>query len=54
MPNSRSSTRLDRLEMIKTVADIVTDLEAKHSVDLKNQQRTILIELHKVRRVERQ
>lgn len=35
--------------MIKAVADIVTDLEVKHTVDLKNQERTILIELHKVR-----
>jgi hypothetical protein len=34
--------------MIKAVADIVTDLEVKHTVDLKNQERTILIELHKV------
>lgn len=48
MPNTRSSQKLERFEMIKAVADIVTDLEVKHTVDLKNQERTILIELHKV------
>jgi tRNA acetyltransferase TAN1 len=48
MPNTRSSQKLERFEMIKAVADIVTDLDVKHTVDLKNQERTILIELHKV------
>jgi tRNA acetyltransferase TAN1 len=48
MPNSRNSDRIDRMEMIKSIADIVTALPGNHKVDLKDQERTILIELHKV------
>lgn len=48
MPNSRNSERIDRMEMIKSIADIVTALPGNHKVDLKDQERTILIELHKV------
>lgn len=47
-PNSRNSGRLDRLEIIKRVADEVVALGAGHTVDLSNPDRTILIEVHKV------
>ena len=48
VPNNRNSDRIDRMEMIKAVADLVTKLPGDHKVDLKDQERTILIELHKV------
>lgn len=46
--NSRNSQKLERLDMIKTVAENVELLEAGHSVDLGKPDRTILIELAKV------
>ncbi len=46
--NTRSSDRLDRLDMIKTVADQVVKLNQWHKVDLANPERTIMIELYKV------
>ncbi len=46
--NTRSSNRLERLDMIKTVADQVVKLEQGHKVDLENPERTVLIELYKV------
>ena len=49
MPNSRSSQKLDRLDMIKTVADLIGTLPGGHKVDLKDQERTVMIELYKGR-----
>lgn len=49
MPNSRSSSKLDRMEMIQTVANLVTGLDQGHTVDLKNQDKTVLIELYKAK-----
>jgi len=46
--NTRNSHKLDRLEMIKTVAENVEALKGGHSVDLKNPDRTIVIEVNKV------
>jgi tRNA acetyltransferase TAN1 len=46
--NTRNSHKLDRLEMIKTVAENVEALGAGHSVDLSNPDRTIIIEVNKV------
>ena len=46
--NTRSSDRLERLDMIKTVADQVVKLDHGHKVDLEHPERTILIELYKV------
>lgn len=46
--NMRSSDRLERLDMIKTVADQVVKLDKGHKVDLENPERTILVELYKV------
>ena len=47
--NSRNSQKLERLDMIKTVAENVELLEAGHKVDLGKPDRTIIIELAKVR-----
>ena len=47
-PTTRCHTNLERLDLIRAVADIVTGLNNGHTVDLKNQERSILIELHKV------
>lgn len=49
--NSRNSQKLERLDMIKTVAENVELLEAGHKVDLGKPDRTIIIELAKVRRL---
>jgi tRNA acetyltransferase TAN1 len=46
--NSRNSNKLDRLEMIKKIADEVVALPAGHTVDLSNADRTILVEVDKV------
>jgi len=46
--NTRNSHKLDRLEMIKTVAENVEALGVGHSVDLSNPDRTIIIEVNKV------
>lgn len=46
--SSRNSQKLERLDMIKTVAENVELLEAGHSVDLGKPDRTIIIELAKV------
>ncbi|WWC90599.1 uncharacterized protein L201_005535 [Kwoniella dendrophila CBS 6074] len=45
--NSRQSEKLDRMRMIHTVAEEVTKLDKGHSVDLKNPDKTILVELYK-------
>lgn len=39
---------MERLEIIKKVADEVVALGNGHTVDLSNPDRTILIEVHKV------
>jgi tRNA acetyltransferase TAN1 len=46
--NTRNSHKLDRLEMIKTVAENVEALGAGHTVDLGQPDRTIIIEVNKV------
>jgi adenylyl- and sulfurtransferase ThiI len=46
--NSRNSHKLDRMEMIKTVAEVVDGLGHGHKVDLGNPDRTIIIEVNKV------
>ena len=48
MPTTRSSNKLDRLDMIRTVADQIGALPGGHKVDLQNQERTVMIELYKV------
>ncbi|RSH88846.1 hypothetical protein EHS25_003074 [Saitozyma podzolica] len=45
--NSRNSDRLDRLDMIKRVADEVVALGNGHTVDLKSPDRTVLVEVNK-------
>ncbi|WWC63420.1 uncharacterized protein I303_106022 [Kwoniella dejecticola CBS 10117] len=45
--NTRQSDRLERMSMIHTVAEQVTLLDKGHSVDLKNPEKTILLELYK-------
>ncbi|WVR09501.1 hypothetical protein IAU60_006569 [Kwoniella sp. DSM 27419] len=45
--NTRMSDRLQRMEMITTIAEQVTKLDKGHSVDLANPDKTILVELHK-------
>lgn len=47
-PNSRNSNKMDRMEMIHKLADQVVSVNPAHKVDLKDPQRTILIEVHKV------
>lgn len=49
MTNSRSSNKLDKMDMIKTVANLVTNLDQGHSVDLKNQDKTVILELYKAK-----
>ncbi|KLT45515.1 hypothetical protein CC85DRAFT_306697 [Cutaneotrichosporon oleaginosum] len=44
---TRNSNALERLQMIKAVAEEVTKLSPEHTVDLKNPDRTIMIELFK-------
>lgn len=44
----RNSDKIPRLDMIKIVAEEVPKLNPTHSVDLKNPDRTILIELFRV------
>ena len=48
IPNNRNSARLDRMDMIKAVADKVAELNPEHKADLKKPDRTILIEVNKV------
>lgn len=48
-PNTKSSQKLDRLEMIRTVADLIGTLPGGHKVDLKDQERSVMIELYKGR-----
>nr|XP_031864023.1 uncharacterized protein CI109_000667 [Kwoniella shandongensis]KAA5531095.1 hypothetical protein CI109_000667 [Kwoniella shandongensis] len=43
--NSRNSDKLERMSMIQAVAQEVSQLNAGHSVDLKNPDRTILVEV---------
>ncbi|WWC71452.1 uncharacterized protein I206_105408 [Kwoniella pini CBS 10737] len=45
--NTRQSDRLERMSMIHTVAKQVSLLDKSHSVDLKNPEKTILLELYK-------
>lgn len=45
---TRNSNALERLEMIKAVAEEVSKLNSGHHVNLKNPERTIMIELFKV------
>ncbi|WRT68515.1 uncharacterized protein IL334_005491 [Kwoniella shivajii] len=45
--NTRQSDRLDRMDMIHTVAGEITKLDKGHSVDLKNPDKTVLLELYK-------
>ncbi|WVQ80168.1 hypothetical protein IAT38_002273 [Cryptococcus sp. DSM 104549] len=45
--NSRFSGKLERMDMILTVAEEVTKLDKGHSVDLKNPDLTILVEVAK-------
>jgi len=40
---------MERMAMIKTVAEQVDNLKQGHKVDLSNPDRTILVELFKVR-----
>ncbi|BEI83990.1 hypothetical protein CcaverHIS002_0405940 [Cutaneotrichosporon cavernicola] len=44
---TRNSNALERLQMIKAVAEEVNKLSPKHKVDLKNPDRTVMIELFK-------
>lgn len=46
--NSRSSDKLERMEMIRAVAEQVAMLGGGHTVDLKNADKTILVEVYKV------
>lgn len=46
--HSRNSNALDRLELIKSVAEEVTRLNSAHSVDLKNPDRTIIVDTFRV------
>lgn len=46
--NSRKSDKLERMEMIRTVAEQVAILGGGHTVDLKNADKTILVEVYKV------
>ena len=43
---ARANTSLDRMEIIKTVAKLVPE---PHSVDLKNPDKTIIVQIVKVR-----
>ncbi|KIR68049.1 hypothetical protein I314_01542 [Cryptococcus bacillisporus CA1873] len=45
--NSRNSDKLERMEMIRTVAEQVAILGGGHTVDLKNADKTILVEVYK-------
>ncbi|WVW85493.1 hypothetical protein I302_107531 [Kwoniella bestiolae CBS 10118] len=45
--NTRQSDRLDRMDMIHTVAGEITKLEKGHKVDLKKPDKTVLVELYK-------
>ncbi|OCF57556.1 hypothetical protein L486_05014 [Kwoniella mangroviensis CBS 10435] len=45
--NTRQSDRLDRMDMIHTVAAEITNINIEHKVDLKNPDKTVLIELYK-------
>ncbi|ORX38402.1 hypothetical protein BD324DRAFT_620726 [Kockovaella imperatae] len=47
--NSRNSQRLDRMDVIKSIAEHVSTLDPSHTVDLKNPDRTILVETNKNR-----
>jgi tRNA(Ser,Leu) C12 N-acetylase TAN1 len=45
---ARANTSLDRMEIIKTVAKLVPE---PHSVDLKNPDKTIIVQIVKVRKI---
>ncbi|OCF44031.1 hypothetical protein I317_02139 [Kwoniella heveanensis CBS 569] len=45
--NTRSSDKMERMQMITTIAEEITKLEKGHSVDLKNPDKTVLAELYK-------
>ncbi|WVF67566.1 hypothetical protein IAT40_002324 [Kwoniella sp. CBS 6097] len=45
--NTRASDKMERMEMITTIAEEITKLEKGHSVDLKNPDKTVLVELYK-------
>ncbi|TXT15659.1 hypothetical protein VHUM_00162 [Vanrija humicola] len=45
--STRNSAKLERLEMIKAVAEEVAKLNPEHKVDLTNPDRTILLELYR-------
>lgn len=49
MPNKRNTAKLDSMEMIKTLAQEILTLEKGHKVNLKNPDRTVLVEVYKVR-----
>ncbi|ODN90825.1 hypothetical protein L198_06142 [Cryptococcus wingfieldii CBS 7118] len=45
--NSRHSEKLERLDMIKTVAEQVTNLGQGHVVDLKKPEKSVIVEVYK-------
>ncbi|KAL1413413.1 hypothetical protein Q8F55_001179 [Vanrija albida] len=45
--STRNSAKLERLEMIKAVAEEVAKLNPEHKVDLTNPDRTIMLELYR-------
>ncbi|ORY35740.1 hypothetical protein BCR39DRAFT_511850 [Naematelia encephala] len=45
--NKRNSNRMDRMEMIKAIADLVVKAGSAHKVDLNDPERTILVEIYK-------
>lgn len=47
-PTIRNNDKLDRDYIIKTVADAVSQLNSNHSVDLKNYDCLILVEVYRV------
>lgn len=46
--HTRNSAKMERLDMIKTVAEEVVKLNPEHKVDLTNSERTVMVELFKV------
>ncbi|WVQ95063.1 hypothetical protein IAU59_002155 [Kwoniella sp. CBS 9459] len=45
--NTRASDKMERMEMITTIAEEITKLGKGHTVDLKNPDKTVLVELFK-------
>ncbi|RSH77608.1 uncharacterized protein EHS24_003168 [Apiotrichum porosum] len=45
--HTRNSAKMERLDMIKTVAEEVVKLNPEHKVDLTNSERTVMVELFK-------